>query len=570
MNPMTVDEFAEQIKNKYPEYKDFNNKELTEKVIAKYPVYRSQVQGFEKKTFVQDAKADIKQITQDFSTDLESRADKFGEADQTANPLRRGFQKFGQAAGAASDLIGRTVLGVGKAVLPQAVEDKVSRGAQKVGTTIAESRPAQEIASRLSEVKRDNPTLARDIDAALGIGMLGLDVGTAGLTGSAAKGTGRVIGAGAGKVTDTLAAGGTGGVRLASEVQGVLTGTGGESLRQAFNAAYKGGKDLSTFTDNLRGRVTPETLVQTVRENVGKVQAARNSDFTRTLSTLGDRKVNTVGLRETVENNLRDFNIDVKDGALDFSKSKFSTVPQARTKLQEMYGEITRLGNEEDLVRVDTSRQALRNLLLAGDDGSANTANAIITDAIDAVRDTGKQVDGYESMLNRFASESEFLDELNQSLSTGNKASIETAFKKLTVSLRTNNEQRLALLKELDQATGGTILSQVAGQQMSELLPRGIFRQVALSLAGASAVIPGGVALAPTIVTSLLAVSPRVAGETIRALGITGRKLTTFLDSLEAVRKVLRQMGIDPQNIKVPLPSATVQGFTPDEEESTP
>lgn len=40
---MDYNEFAQRIKNKYPEYKDMDNKELATKIIDKYPEYKSQV-----------------------------------------------------------------------------------------------------------------------------------------------------------------------------------------------------------------------------------------------------------------------------------------------------------------------------------------------------------------------------------------------------------------------------------------------------------------------------------------------------------------------------------------------
>ena len=45
---LTIDQFAEKIKAKYPAYKDIDNGELTQKIIDKYPVYKDQV-DFEKK-----------------------------------------------------------------------------------------------------------------------------------------------------------------------------------------------------------------------------------------------------------------------------------------------------------------------------------------------------------------------------------------------------------------------------------------------------------------------------------------------------------------------------------------
>jgi len=155
--------------------------------------------------------------------------------------------------------------------------------------------------------------------------------------------------------------------------------------------------------------------------------------------------------------------------------------------------------------------------------------------------------------------DADFLDELEISLSTGNKKSVDTAFRRLTTSLKTNNEQRKRLLEQLDEATGGTLIGQVAGQQLSETLPRGIIRQILLAFAGVS-VASGQVAAAPGVITSLLLVSPRVAGEFARALGITGRKLTVFLESLQSAGATLKKLGIDiEKGLKVPPASAIRQ-----------
>ena len=40
---ITREEFASSIKEKFPQYKDINDNELTELVLAKFPIYRGQV-----------------------------------------------------------------------------------------------------------------------------------------------------------------------------------------------------------------------------------------------------------------------------------------------------------------------------------------------------------------------------------------------------------------------------------------------------------------------------------------------------------------------------------------------
>src|SRR3990167_11053488 len=90
---------------------------------------------------------------------------------------------------------------------------------------------------------------------------------------------------------------------------------------------------------------------------------------------------------------------------------------------------------------------------------------------------------------------------------------------------------------ELDEATGGYILSQVAGQQLSEELPRGLFRQIAAVMAGAS-VVTGGVSAG--LLPALVFASPRVTGEVLRALGIAANKIDALLGAFSKVRREIQ------------------------------
>ncbi len=38
---LTIDQLAEKIKAKYPQYKDMDNNDLVEKILAKYPEYKN-------------------------------------------------------------------------------------------------------------------------------------------------------------------------------------------------------------------------------------------------------------------------------------------------------------------------------------------------------------------------------------------------------------------------------------------------------------------------------------------------------------------------------------------------
>lgn len=329
-----------------------------------------------------------------------------------------------------------------------------------------------------------------------------------------------------------------------SEISGALTGTGGEVVEEAASAAAKGGESLSRFTKALRGETTPEQISNNVREAVGTVEAQRNQLFRQQISELGDQTVSTNGMANRFINKLNEVGIRVSDEGLDFSGSKLRTVPAAQSKIQKAFEEIMQTPQQTSVLELDTTRQALRSLRQAGDDPSANLANKLIDDATREVRRVGENVTGYGQMLDQFSETSDFLDELQRGISAGDKATIDQTFRGITKSLKTNNEQRAALVRQLDEATDGSILSDVAGQQLSELLPRGIFRQIIASLALGSAALPGGQGIATSYLPALLFSSPRITGEFVRALGIGRNKADMVINTINNTRKALDNAGL--------------------------
>jgi hypothetical protein len=356
---------------------------------------------------------------------------------------------------------------------------------------------------------------------------------------SVSPGLGTAIGAGIPFVAPIAGKTGRIGSKMMSEIQGALTGTSGETIELAFDATRKGGKSSKQFYTALRKNLTPEQLAENAKDAVQQVATTQQARYAEGLQAISDEIVDTTKVLKGFEDQISKAGIVVKNGVLDFSGSKLRTVPKSQTKLQEAYTELQRLKPNSTLGEIDTSRQALKALRLAGDDPSANLANKFIDDATRGVREVGEQVPGYKKILSEFAEDAEFLDELQRSLSTGDKATIEQTYKKLSSSLRTNNERRMNLLQELDDVTGGSLLSEIPGQQLSEELPRGLFRQLAASMGGVGlltgAMSPG--AVLPLILFS----SPRVTGEVVGALGLAANKTDALKKAINIARKTLSE-----------------------------
>jgi len=342
--------------------------------------------------------------------------------------------------------------------------------------------------------------------------------------------------------------------RAGSEITGALTGTSQETVEQAFLASRAGGQQLDEFTKGLRGKTTPEALVGTIRNNIDIVSQTRSQIFGDTLKELGDNVVSTAPAKQQFARELEETGIIINNGVLDFSNSKLRTVPAAQAKLQQAFAELSNMPESATLSQIDTTRQAVKGIKsISGDEPSANLANMLIDDAVRSVRNAGEQVTGYGQMLDEFGETSEFLNELNKGLMSGDKTTVDQAYRRLATSLKTNNEQRAALVKELDMMTDGAVLSGVAGQQLSEVLPRGIFRQILAGSAGVS-VITGS--MTPAIIPTLVFASPRAVGEMVRALGLGASKTNQIIDSVSQARELLIKAGaITGAEIGVEAPS---------------
>jgi hypothetical protein len=501
-----------------------------------------------------DFRQDVSETVGAVQSSVENRADEFAQIERAQERgeiggFRSMLQKFGQGVGAATDVIGETIKGVAKSVLSPSQEQAAKRAVTSVAQPALEVTGIQNILEKYEELKATNPNAARDIATAANTVLLGLDLAGFGGAGSAtrrgAAEVADIAGRGSRVVADVGTDVGRGAVRLAgagtSEIGGALTGTSAETLQEAFRAASKGGKTLDSFTKSLRSQITPEEIVNNLTDSLGSLEAARTQRYSQGIQEIGGIAVPTTGLVNNFTNKLKDFGITIKGNQLDFTKSKFSTVPSAQNKIQQAYDELARLGNDANIQRIDTSRQALRNLELAGEDNAARSANSLINEAADILKQAGNRADSrYGEMLGRFSEDIGFTQELRKSLSANDTNTIDATYRKLATALRTNNEQRMALIRELDEIGDGTLLATIAGQQLSEALPRGIFKQIAAGIAGAG-VVTGG--LTAGLVPALVFASPRVVGEVIRALGIASSKAEVIIKSINDARKVLISSG---------------------------
>ena len=160
---MTKLEFANKIKEKYPEFEKMDNDQLADLMLKRYPSYREQISEYQTPVtstpvvstnavssgnFTSDIKEDIKQTGSNIlnrfkgiwsgQKDIQQR-EQAGETN-----LASGFlQSMGNVSGGVSGAFGDVITGLVKAGLSPEQEQKVKGFAETVGTKVAELPPIE-------------------------------------------------------------------------------------------------------------------------------------------------------------------------------------------------------------------------------------------------------------------------------------------------------------------------------------------------------------------------------------------------------------------------------------------
>lgn len=370
-----------------------------------------------------------------------------------------------------------------------------------------------------------------NIATGAGVGY-GIDVGSKlaeGKTGTEALTPG--LGTAIGGAIPAVAPVSKGVAKIGGEVLGKTTGAGFGTIKEGLIAASEGGKKAEAFKSALRGNTNPEKLVEEARSSLDQIVAERRGVYQKGLEEIAgsNQIIDTSPIVEEVGKQLEKFNVGVlEDGTLDFSRSSLRFNKQAQNDIQTIVSEMQGFGSREGdntALGVDNLKRAFGDLYTP-----SGEARAFIQAVKSKTRGLLSEVPGYDETMGNYEDKTELIDEIRKGLSLGDKSQTDTAFRKLTSALRLNNEFRKELVKELDEATGGELLAKVAGQQLSEVLPRGLVGPVG-AIGGAGALMTG-IGLAK-LIPATMAFSPRLVGEFINALGFTGSKATEALKIIE-------------------------------------
>jgi len=339
---------------------------------------------------------------------------------------------------------------------------------------------------------------------------------------AAAKATG-VVGKGAGNV--------------ASAALGFTTGAGGSAIKEAAKAGREGGQFGETFRAHLRGQAPIEDVVNSAKDALGNMRMERADAYR---SGMVDIKNDATVLKfDDIDSALG----EVRDRG--FYKGKVIN-PEAATawdKIDEYVqdwksSDPAEFHTPEGLDALKRKIGDVRDNLPYGTP-ARNAAN----EAYGAVRaEIAKQAPTYSKVMGNYENASKMLEDMEKSLSLGQKTGVDTAARKLQSIMRnnanTNYGRREQLGRTLEDYGATDLYPALAGQALSPLPPRGLSGMGSALTAGAGLLSNpvGGVA-------GLAATSPRIVGEAVYG---AARAAAPVAKATKAVSDLYRKYPVAP------------------------
>lgn len=341
--------------------------------------------------------------------------------------------------------------------------------------------------------------------------------------------------------------------KLAGGTLGFTTGTGYDTLKAGYDASVEGGEASKAFLDGLRNKMNPDDLVNKARESLSQIVADRSQNYSQQLASLkGNTKTFDISpVLDTFNTNLEKYGVGIKsDGTFDFSRSP--GLGRYQTDIQQMQDMLKNWGSkpgDRTIVGIDKLKQTLDDFRIGSND--SGRFDSLVSNLRNSAKGIIINEPGYKQMLSDWENSTGLIKDIQQGLSLGDRANVDTSFQKLISSLKGNNPMRQQLMQELNQVAGGSLMPSIAGEQMKTMLPRGLVKYME-GLEGAYAFVKGtGV---PQILALATATSPRIVGEFIHSLGFGARQANKLIDIFNRV-SMPTTLGTNALNRFVPQPN---------------
>ncbi len=334
------------------------------------------------------------------------------------------------------------------------------------------------------------------------------------------------------------AAGVTG--KYGSEILGITTGRGGETVRQAF-------KGTEEFVEKMRGQGGIEDVVNDMKSALQNIRNERSQQYRAKLVQISQdqRQLDLTPVYTELKTRLKDFNIKVIPAPggegypqLDFSRSTIGNKAD-QLKVKREFETLLEWGtkpNDLTPLGVDTLKRRLDDFY-----SDSSQARSLVESVNNKVRKVLDTVPGYHEMVKGYADASEMIKKMESELSIGKGKNPGIAVRKIINVFNQTNEYRKTLLEALDKYSNKKLEQQVAGVGMSSITPTGIMRP----LTGAGMMVGAATGqINPLALLTVLGASPRFVGEGAVLAGKAAKGLGKVSRTPFATAPVYRPAGL--------------------------
>ena len=300
---------------------------------------------------------------------------------------------------------------------------------------------------------------------------------------------------------------------------GFTTGTGRETIDQAYKAGREGGERQEAFLSNMRGEVPVEDVATEAVDALKQVKTDTSKKFDSDKTALELEKTDVS--MDPVVGAMK----DLRDGFTFEGASELSKEGQAKLKaLEKIVLEWKKSPALHNAKGMDILKRRIDNEYPTG--LNAGDSGVVVTRARDAVKkEILNQVPEYGPLMKAYEMAIDLEREMQRALSLGKNSSADTTLRKLQSVMRNNVNanfgSRLNLVKQLENSSDYMLLPKIAGQATNTVTPRGLVPQSMMGgsfIQAAQAFDPTALALAPLT-------SPRIVGETVQATGAAARNV---------------------------------------------
>ena len=316
-----------------------------------------------------------------------------------------------------------------------------------------------------------------------------------------------------------------------SRVIGATTGEGQAAIEQAKRGTGLT-SETSGFVKGMRGKTSGEDVLQDAQSALGEVKRQRGETYRARLEEIGKdaRNIDIRPIKQKLSELMsrKRYNITLDaEGGLDFSRSTIGR--DAQGEITALIEDVSKWGTREG----DNTALGLDTLKRKLDDfyHPSKNSRAFVTDLRNTVKDKiVEAVPEYATMTREYEQVTKMTNEMERALSLGDRASMDTAIRKLTSTTRDNFAFRHTLLKELEVASGRDLAAEIAGLNMAKITPRSLTGKLAAGSTGGAAVTG---TISPWLASMAAVTSPRLMGEFLNAVGFAKNEVSGAISVLK-------------------------------------